>query len=128
MEQHFKYEINKKIFLILLFLNFSTTTIFADTPYFLDFKYILNESDAGKKAQNFLKNKLETGIKNLKEKEKKFKMKKKRLFLKKYYQQKTIKKVSGLRTKVSSLQVERNKLLKTVATNELKPGTNFLGI
>ena len=86
-------KLTKKFFLILLFLNFSTTTIFADTPYFLDFKYILNESDAGKKAQNFLKNKLETGIKNLKEKEKKFKMKKKKIISqKKYYQQKTIKK------------------------------------
>ena len=24
-------------------------------PYFLDFKYILNQSDAGKKAQKYLK-------------------------------------------------------------------------
>ena len=49
----------------------------ADTPYFLDFKYILNESEAGKKAQTFLKNKLETGIKDLKNKEKKYKKRKK---------------------------------------------------
>ena len=42
----------------------------ADIPYFIDFKYILNESDAGKKAQTFLKNKLSNGIKQLKSKEK----------------------------------------------------------
>ena len=43
----------------------------AEIPHWLDFKYILNESDAGKKAQKFLKSKLETGVKNLKNKEKK---------------------------------------------------------
>ena len=37
----------------------------------MDFKLILNESEAGKKAQKYLKNKLENGIKNLKSKEKK---------------------------------------------------------
>ena len=41
----------------------------ADTPYFIDFKLILNESNAGKKAQDFLKSKLEKGLKNLKNKE-----------------------------------------------------------
>ena len=42
----------------------------AESPHYLDFKYILNQSDAGKKAQNFLKSKLEKGIKNLQEREK----------------------------------------------------------
>ncbi len=121
-------KLTKKFFLILLFLNFSTTTIFADTPYFLDFKYILNESDAGKKAQNFLKNKLETGIKNLKEKEKKIQDEEKKIIS----QKKVLsaedykKKVSGLRTKVSSLQVERNKLLKTVADQRTKARNELL--
>ena len=56
------------IFLALFYLN---TNVVAEIPYFVDFKFILNESTAGKKAQNFLKNKLENGLKNLKEKEKK---------------------------------------------------------
>ena len=38
---------------------------------FIDFKYILNESNAGKGAQNTLKTKLENGLKSLKEKEQK---------------------------------------------------------
>ena len=45
----------KKIFVAVLFffsLNFS---LYAEVPHYLDFKLILNESDAGKKAQSFLK-------------------------------------------------------------------------
>ena len=62
----------KKILVIVLFffsLNFS---LCAEVPHYLDFKLILNESDAGKKAQNFLKKKLESGIEDIKKKEKSF--------------------------------------------------------
>ena len=89
----------------------------ADTPYFIDFKYILNESDAGKKAQTFLKNKLEKGFKDIKEKEKKIQEEEKKII-----QQKKLvsaeeykKKVTDLRKKVSNLQKERNEILKSVA-------------
>ena len=58
-----------KIFFIFLIISIPQNLI-ADTPYFLDFKFILNESNAGKKAQIFLKTKLEKGIKELKSKEK----------------------------------------------------------
>ena len=61
----------KKIFFILIFLISSQNAIFADLPYYIDFKYILNTSDAGKKAQTLLKTKLDSGLKNLKDKEKK---------------------------------------------------------
>ena len=63
-------KIFKFFFILIIFLNFNKL-VYSDTPYFLDFKFILNESDAGKKAQSYLKNKLESGIKKLKEKEKK---------------------------------------------------------
>ena len=62
----------KKILVAVLFffsLNFS---LYAEVPHYLDFKLILNESDAGKKAQSFLKKKLESGIANIKKKEKSF--------------------------------------------------------
>lgn len=69
-----------KIFLFNIIIVFIVNqTVIADTPFFLDFKYVLNESDAGKKAQNYLKSKLEKGIKDLKSKEKKYKRKKKKL-------------------------------------------------
>ena len=61
----------KKFLLIFSIIFFYHNIVLADTPYFLDFKLILNESEAGKKAQKYLKNKLENGIKNLKSKEKK---------------------------------------------------------
>ena len=60
----------KKI-LIFTILFFSITNILhAELPYYLDFKYILNESDAGKKAQIELKKKLDTGLKSITDREK----------------------------------------------------------
>ena len=61
----------KLIYLVLIIFSFSLVNLGADTPHFIDFKYILNESEAGKKAQTFLKNKLEKGFKDIREKEKK---------------------------------------------------------
>ena len=61
----------KFIKLILFFVFFSFSSAIADTPYFIDFKYVLNESVAGKKAQKDLKNQLEKGLEQLKSKEKK---------------------------------------------------------
>ena len=55
---------SKKILFLSLLFFLNITSISADTPFFLDFKYILNNSDAGKKAQTFLKNKLEKGIRS----------------------------------------------------------------
>ena len=59
----------KKCLTIFFILFFVPKSLFAENLHFIDFKYILNESDAGKKAQNFLKSKLENGIKKLKDKE-----------------------------------------------------------
>ena len=56
-------------FICIIFLFFQTN-LTADVPYYLDFKYILNQSEAGKKAQAYLKNKLDNGVKGLKKKEK----------------------------------------------------------
>ena len=61
----------KKIITILIFIFFSFPSVFADTPHYLDFKFILNESNAGKETQTFLKKKKENGFKNINEKEKK---------------------------------------------------------
>ena len=68
----------QKIFFLLFFILFQNN-LFAETPHFIDFKYILNQSDAGKKAQNFLKSKLEKGIKSIKEKEKKIQEEEKKI-------------------------------------------------
>ena len=122
----------KKLILIItiIFLNFET--IKADIPYFIDFKYILNQSVAGKKAQDQLKNKLNTGIEGIKKKEKNILEEEKKII-----QQKKIisaeeykKKLNELRSKVSSIQKERNVLLesiskqRTFAKNELLKNLN----
>ena len=107
----------KNLIFVSIIAFFFQNIAYTDTPYFLDFKYILNESIAGKKAQNFLKNKLEKGIKSLKDKEKKINEEEKKII-----QQKKVisaeeykKKVTDLRSKVSALQKERNNLLETIA-------------
>ena len=51
-------------------LVFTQSNLSAEIPHFLDFKFVLNESTAGKKAQTELKNKLQKGINNIREKEK----------------------------------------------------------
>ena len=121
----------KKIFILIL-ITFYNYNLNAEVPYFIDFKYVLNESNAGKKAQDELKKKLATGIKKIKEKEKTIQEEEKKVI----QQKKIIKpeeyknKVKELRTKVSNLQKERNKLLETVskqranARNELLKNLN----
>ena len=95
---------------------------------YVDFKYILNESKAGKEAQVYLKKKLENGIKNLKEKEKAIQQEEKKII-----QQKKLisaeeykKQVTSLREKVSSLQTERDNLLDKVAKQRSKARTELL--
>ena len=120
-------KIIKALFFVLSVL-FSTNYLYADIPHFIDFKYILNESEAGKKAQTSLKNKLNKGIKNLQDKEKKIQDEEKKII-----QQKKVisaeeykKKVTELRKKVNSLQKERSTLLDTVSKQRTKARNELL--
>lgn len=120
--------LNKKFFLILILALFFNSNLYSGSPYFVDFKYILNESTAGKEAQVFLKKKLNNGIKKLKEKEKQIQEEEKKII-----QQKKVvsaeeykKKVTELRGKVASLQKQRNKLLDDVAAQRAKARTTLL--
>ncbi len=117
----------KKYFFIFIFF-LLISNLNAETPHFVDFKYILNESTAGKKAQNALKSKLNNGLKNLEEKEKKIQDEERKII-----QQKKLispdeykKKVSDLRKKVSSLQSERNKLLENISKERSKARKELL--
>jgi len=121
-----KYIFN--LFIILLFVIISNQPLKADT-YYLDFKYILNESDAGKKANKTLKNQLDQGVKTLKEKEKKLQKEEKDII-----QQKKLlspeeykKKITTLRTKVSSLQKERNSILESISKKRRNARNQLLG-
>ena len=128
MVRHFKMKLLKRLTLIFGVFFLSESVLLSDTPYFLDFQYILNESDAGKKAQSFLQNKLDKGIKNLQVKEKKIQEEEKKII-----QQKKVvspeeykKKVNQLRTKVSSLRKEREDLLNSVSTQRKKARDTLL--
>ena len=99
----------------------------AEIPYFVDFKYILMKAPQ-EKAQNLLKSKLNNGLKNLEEKEKKIQDEERKII-----QQKKLispdeykKKVSDLRKKVSSLQSERNKLLENISKERSKARKELL--
>ena len=48
----------KKIILFLFIILLNLNNSYAHEIYYLDFKKILNESNAGKKAQDFLKKKI----------------------------------------------------------------------
>ena len=118
----------KKIFIIIFFAVSSPQILIAETPYFLDFKFILNESVAGKKAQAFLKNKLEKGVKSIQDKQKKLQDEENKLIQKKKIisAEEYKKNVTALRSKVSALQKERNNLLETVSKQRSKARTQLL--
>ena len=105
-----------KIAILILAMNYQSL-LNAEVPHFLDFKYILNQSEAGKKAQQTLKNKLDNGIKKLKVKKKNIQEEEKKIVAQKKIisAEEYKKKVNGLRNKVSSLQKERNDLLNNIA-------------
>ena len=117
----------KIAYIFIIFIAFQNN-IKAENAHYLDFKYVLNESTAGKAAQDFLKNKLSTGVKKLKDTEKKIQEDEKKIIK----QKKVIsaeeykKKVTQLRNKVSSLQKERNQLLETVAKQRAKARSEIL--
>ena len=119
---------SRKFFLFLIiFFNFEIN-IFADTPSYLDFKLILNESVAGKKAQDSLKKQLDSGIKSINSKEKNLLEEEKKIIQQKKVisQEEYIKKVNNLRKKVSDLQKSKNQLLDKIGKDRLKARNELL--
>jgi outer membrane protein len=113
-------------FIFFLFSSFNQA--FSDVPYYIDFKYILNSSVAGKKAQDELKKRLEQGVASLEKKEKTIQEEEKKLI-----QQKKVispeeykKKISELRKNVSNLQKERNKIIGDVSKQRAKAKSELL--
>ena len=120
----------KKIIYIYFILAslFTSNILIAETIHFLDYRYILNESIAGKKAQSELKNKLDKNIKSIQSKEKKIRDEEKKIIQQKKIlsQEEYKKKVAVLRKKVSDLQKKRSKLLNTVAKQRSKARSELL--
>ena len=117
----------KKIFLTLLITLWSSF-LFAETLYYLDFNYILNESNAGKKAQTTLKNRLDSGIKSLNGKEKSIQESEKKLIQKKKIisAEEYKKEIQTLRASVAKLQKERSELINSIAKKKKKAKDELL--
>ena len=118
----------KKLIILFILSLIVLNSAYADMPHYLDFKYVLNESDAGSKAQKLLKKKYQDGVKKLNAKEKAIQDEEKQII-----QQKKLisedeykKKILGLRKKVSELQKERSKILEEVAKQRAFAKTELL--
>ena len=112
----------KSILFIFALSLFFQSNLLSDIPHFVDFKHILNESDAGKKAQAFLKKKLNDGVKKIQKKEKNIQEEEKKII-----QQKKLisgdeykKKVKKLREDVLSVQKEKSKLFEDISKQRAK--------
>ena len=118
----------RKIIILLLAIFFFQSNANSQLPYYLDFKFVLNESTAGKKAQSSLKKQLDVGIKSLNQKEKSLLEEEKKIISKKKIisQEENKKKVTELRSKVSNLQKERNKILNSIAEKRKKARDELL--
>ena len=73
----------KKIILTTLFFIFINSNAISEEIYFINFSKVLNQSNAGKKAQDYLKKKITSDNKKFKETEKKLRAKEKDLTSKK---------------------------------------------
>ena len=102
---------------VVFFLSINLKNLYADTPHFIDFTKVLNESSAGAEAQNFLKSKLNKSVKKFQKletdlkKEEKDIINKKKLVTNEEYQ----KQVQALRTKASKLQKDKQKEFNDIA-------------
>lgn len=118
----------KKLIFVVFISSFFNQNISAELPYYLDFKFILNESIAGKKAQKDLKNKLESGLKELNKTEQNLQSDEKKIIAQKKIisEEEYKKKVKELRQKVINLQKNKKNLLDTVAKQRSKARLELL--
>ena len=119
----------KIIFFVLLILNFYNLS-FAEGTYFIDMQRLLNQSKAGKEAQDFLKKKIVTEDKKLKEEGELLKKEEIDLIAKK----KTLsadeykKKLNQLREKNIKFQRKRTNFTRTIATQRTDARNRLLEV
>ena len=117
----------KIIFFVLLILNFYNLS-FAEETYFIDMQKLLNQSKAGKEAQDFLKNKIITGDKKIKKEGELLKKEEIDLIAKK----KTLsadeykKKLNQLREKNIKFQRKRTSFARTIAKQRAEARNSLL--
>ena len=107
-----------KFFVVTFFLLFCTNVIAEQKIVVLDLKYVLNNSKAGKDAQNFLKKSYENSVKKFSNMEKALKKEEQDLLTKKTVLSKEeyVKKSDALRKKVIDYQSQRRASVDKIAT------------
>tara|TARA_X000000368_G_scaffold399098_1_gene369764 strand:- start:126 stop:653 length:528 start_codon:yes stop_codon:yes gene_type:complete len=118
-----------KVFLFFSVFFFSLEQkLSASEVYFVDYSKVMNESIAGKKAQNFLKNLLNNSNKKFNESANKLKEEENKIISQRNALSKEDynKKVDALRKKVFELNKNRDKSIKDLAKKRKKAGDEML--
>ena len=117
----------KIIIFLALFLSFHKTLLASDI-YFVDYSKVMNESTAGKKAQDYLKNLLKNSNKKFNDTAKKLKEEENKIISQRnaLSKEEYKKKADALRKKVFSLNKEREKSIRDVASKRKKAGDEML--
>ncbi len=118
----------KIIILFSFFLFTFENKLLANDIYFIDYSKVMNESTAGKKAQDYLKNLLTNSNKKFNETAKKLKNEENKIISQKnaLSKEEYKKKADNLRKKVFELNKEREKSIKEVASKRKKAGDEML--
>ena len=118
-----------KIFITLFLMSyFYSSNLLANDVYFIDYSKVMNESIAGKKAQETLKKLLNSSNKKLNDTAKKLKEEENKIIGQKNVLSKDDykKKADELRKKVFALNKDRDKSIKNIATKRKKAGDEML--
>ncbi len=118
-----------KFFVVTFFIFISTHTFAEQTIVVLDMKYVLNNSKAGKGAQDYLKKSFNDNAKKFSDMEKALKKEESDLLAKKNILSKEeySKKSDALRKKVIDYQSQRRSSLDKIATLRSKSRETLLG-
>ena len=106
----------KIISTIFLIFVLSTSHVFANTTYFVDFSYVLNQSKAGKEAQEIMKKKIKSSNEKFSKSEKKILDDEKELISKKNVlkDEEYQKKIKALRERVANLQKDKRSFFEKI--------------
>ena len=117
----------KIIIFLTLFLSFNKSLLASDI-YFVDYSKVMNESTAGKKAQDYLKNMLKNSNKKFNDTAKKLKDEENKIISQRnaLSKEEYKKKADALRKKVFNLNKEREKSIRDVAIKRKKAGDEML--
>ena len=118
----------KIVLLISIYVFPLEKKLLASDIYFVDYSKVMNESTAGKKAQDYLKNLLKSSNKKFNETAKKLKEDEKKLISQKnaLSKEEYKKKADALRKRVFDLNKEREKSIREVAKKRKKAGDEML--